>query len=76
MPEITTCRDCGARGIEEWDRDPAPGLCPECFEKRLAPVAARINAETPTLVAYSQLRGEVGMTVRASLEFLNDLANQ
>ena len=28
---LATCRACGAKGIEDAD-DPAPGLCPDCFE--------------------------------------------
>ena len=38
----STCRDCGATGIEEPD-DPAPGLCPTCYAKRLDKIGARFS---------------------------------
>lgn len=31
---VATCRVCGAQGIEDAN-DPAPGLCPRCFEDHL-----------------------------------------
>lgn len=31
---LATCRKCGAKGAEDA-RDPAPGLCPECYEAEL-----------------------------------------
>jgi hypothetical protein len=36
MVEIT-CRDCGSKGDEAPD-DPAPGLCPSCYDSRLAQI--------------------------------------
>jgi hypothetical protein len=33
--EIVRCRVCGAQGMEDPAIDPAPGLCPACFEKEL-----------------------------------------
>lgn len=32
---IVTCAGCGAQGLEDAT-DPAPGLCPQCFENSLA----------------------------------------
>jgi hypothetical protein len=35
-----TCRDCGATappGAEDDDTDLMPGVCPTCFDKRVAP---------------------------------------
>jgi NAD-dependent SIR2 family protein deacetylase len=35
-----TCRDCGRLGEEDPD-DPAPALCPTCYEKRLQRITPR-----------------------------------
>lgn len=48
------CRDCGRLGDEAPD-DPAPALCPSCYEKRLQRITPRfqkmvekLNQESPT----------------------------
>jgi hypothetical protein len=48
-----TCRDCGRLGEEDPD-DPAPALCPTCYEKRLQRITPRfqkmvekLNRESP-----------------------------
>jgi len=56
-----TCRACGAQGTEEDDGlDPAPGLCPQCLDDRMARVMER---------AFEAVRGGIDFeTVMASTE--------
>jgi len=49
------CRDCGIDTDEEPE-DPAPGLCPPCYEKRLMRIGAKFDGmqgslKDPRLVA-------------------------
>ena len=46
------CRDCDQMGDEDPD-DPAPALCPECYEKRLQRI-------TPLFMAQADKVGEDG----------------
>jgi len=39
---LVKCRDCGREGNEDPD-DPAPNLCPDCYEKRLASITPRFE---------------------------------
>ena len=73
---IITCRDCGAVG-EGGPDDPAPGLCPECMEQRLAKVTAHLEErikEVPPEVLWFEARRllleEVGLTPEATRKFL------
>ena len=43
-----TCRDCGRAG-DEAPNDPAPGLCPGCYDRRLAEVTAKFSVMAETL---------------------------
>ena len=43
-----TCRDCGRAG-DEAPNDPAPGLCPACYDLRLARVTANFAVMAETL---------------------------
>lgn len=36
------CRDCGEMGDED-PNDPAPAICPSCYDKRLARVFAEVG---------------------------------
>jgi hypothetical protein len=54
-PIQVTCRDCGHLGEEEPD-DPAPNLCPTCYEARLERITplfekAVASLQHPVLVA-------------------------
>lgn len=46
------CRDCGQIGDEDPD-DPAPALCPSCFEKRLQRITPRFERMVDKLVRES-----------------------
>jgi hypothetical protein len=46
MTEVA-CRDCGQLGSEDPD-DPAPALCPRCYEKRLAKITPILEAKCET----------------------------
>ena len=39
---IVRCRDCGELGDEAPD-DPAPALCPDCYERRLASITPQFE---------------------------------
>jgi hypothetical protein len=43
---LVKCRDCGLEGNEDPD-DPAPNLCPDCYEKRLASITPRFESLDP-----------------------------
>lgn len=43
-----TCRDCGQLGNEDPD-DPAPNLCPRCYEARLASIGPKFEAMLESL---------------------------
>jgi len=52
---IRACRDCGKRGSEA-PNDPAPALCPNCYEARLQRITPQFNVmcerlRDPRLVA-------------------------
>lgn len=42
--EIATCRGCGATGMEDPAIDPAPGWCPDCFQKKIEAEMAGVVA--------------------------------
>ncbi len=76
MAEHTAvCRFCGASGIES-DDDIAPGVCPECFDKRLAQVMkdlAEHGIRGGAEAALAALRW-AGMTKGAAVGYLATLA--
>ncbi len=41
---IRICQDCG-RDSDEDPEDPAPGLCPECYDERLARLFAEMTVK-------------------------------
>ena len=43
------CRDCERMGRED-PNDPAPGLCPECYEKRLERISVLFERACDKLV--------------------------
>lgn len=70
------CRDCGRRGNED-PNDPAPALCPRCYEKRLQRITPLFEAEcdklttddiTPAIVwlarALEEIAGETHADAR------------
>jgi len=67
------CRDCGRIGDEDPD-DPAPALCPACYEKRLRRItplfmtkADEIGEDgdiTPAIVWLAQALEEIGGETR------------
>jgi hypothetical protein len=67
------CRDCGRLGDEDPD-DPAPGLCPSCYETRLQRITPLFNAEcgklrgtdiTPAIIWLANALEEIGGETRA-----------
>jgi hypothetical protein len=44
------CRDCGRLGNEDPD-DPAPALCPKCYEKRLKRITPLFQERVELLAA-------------------------
>lgn len=64
MPEVA-CRDCGQLGSEDPD-DPAPALCPSCYEKRLQRI-------TPLFIAKVEEIGEDGDITPAIVWFAQAL---
>lgn len=70
---IVKCRDCGRAGDQDPD-DPAPALCPSCYEKRLARItplfaakAAEVGEDgdiTPAIVWLAQALEEIGGETR------------
>lgn len=67
------CRDCGRIGDEDPD-DPAPALCPACYEKRLQRITPLFMAKadeigedgdiTPAIVWLAQALEEIGGETR------------
>lgn len=68
-----TCRDCGRTGDEAPD-DPAPSLCPACYEKRLARITPLLKAKisqvgddgdiTPVIILLAQALEDIGGETR------------
>jgi hypothetical protein len=54
------CRDCGRVGDEDPD-DPAPSLCPACYEKRLQRITPRFQRMVDKLLRESRAE-EVDIT--------------
>jgi len=81
---IVRCKDCGQMGNEDPD-DPAPCLCPECYDKRLAKVSLLLpdvleKVNDPALaclwlaLALEEVAGETPEFARKHAnEVLNDL---
>jgi hypothetical protein len=57
---LARCRDCGAEGIEDGS-DPAPGLCPTCYDRKMAAIAPFIT-EATSLDELRRLLKMAGMT--------------
>lgn len=70
-----TCRECGDIGIED-DTDPCPGLCPSCFDDKMAAVTFHFarDVDSDGLGRAIQLAHErmtrIGMTQDAATSFL------
>jgi hypothetical protein len=70
---LIKCRDCGRMGSEAPD-DPAPGLCPACYEQRLARITPLFEAKvsqvgddgdiTPVIVWLAQALEDIGGETR------------
>lgn len=66
MGRVVACRDCGERG-EEDETDLMPETCPDCFERRIAPVFGRarsVDELIQGLVAAGCLRDRVERLIR------------
>jgi hypothetical protein len=72
---IRACRDCGRKGNEDPD-DPAPALCPKCYQKRLDRITPLFQARmdevlklgddiTPAIVWMAQALEDIGGETRA-----------
>jgi hypothetical protein len=79
VSDCETCRDCGATNPEGGPDpdDPAPGLCPDCFDRRVTRLgaAAEILFETMPREAFvrwlrDQLEHYAGMTPTAAEVFV------
>lgn len=67
-----TCRYCDDWGYEDAD-DPAPGICPTCFDRRFAEAMTQLAAN-PTTVEARRLLAWAGMTESAAEEFIETIA--
>lgn len=72
MSELVTCRFCGVHGLEDQSIDPAPRVCPKCFDTRMGIVLKQVAAHGPR-GAFDGLKW-AGMTDKAAINFLTDLA--
>src|SRR4051812_18186606 len=58
--QVATCRACGVTGIETVD-DPAPGLCPNCFERQMQQLDHDLAVDP---CPETLIRGLLGIGVR------------
>ena len=66
--QIATCRFCGRQGIES-DTDPAPGICANGLDERMAAATGRISDQTTVEEAMEMLL-DVGLSRSAAMGFL------
>ncbi len=70
MSTATTCRFCGAEGLED-DDDVAPGVCPTCLDQRMG-AALRVFEQNDAydLTDACRLIREAGVSEAAAQEFV------
>lgn len=64
------CRDCGRVGNEDPD-DPAPALCPACYEKRLQRITPLFMAKAEEVVD-----GDITLAIVWLAQALEDIGGE